>query len=121
MHKNVSSPRKFTRLKGVKRAFLVATEIIDALPLHIVDISKGGLSYRYLGKNCFYTTKVNLYHESELIAEDIPVQPVSDKRFPNNMIPLRRGSFRFGELNSEQDAQVERFIAVCTEQPAETA
>lgn len=115
MQEEISKIRRHTRHKGAKRAFLLVPENHDALPFHIVDISKGGLAYRYLGINRYKTTKIDLYHESKLIAEGIPVKPVSDKRLPNNMIPLRRGSLCFDELNSMQDAQVERFIDACTE------
>jgi c-di-GMP-binding flagellar brake protein YcgR len=115
MTEDPSKIRRDPRHKGAKRAFVLVPENSDALPLHIVDISKGGLSYRYLGEKKFESKKVNLYHESELIAEGIPVKSISDNRLQNNMLPLRRRSLRFEELSPLQNEQIERFIAVFTE------
>ena len=117
MSEDLSKIRRDPRHKGAKRAFVLVPENSDALPLHIVDISKGGLSYRYLGQNKFEAKSINLYHESELVAEGIPVKSISDNRLQNNMLPLRRGSLRFEELSAVQNEQLERFIAAFTENP----
>lgn len=118
-----SKPRKHQRHKVAQRALVLVSQRIDALPFHIVDVSKGGLAYRYLGKHLMRSdnVKIDLYHESELIAEGLPVKLVSDYRLQSNMVPLRRGSFSFEALNSEQQAQVEVFINAFTEQETQTA
>lgn len=118
MKDNISQERKFPRFKGVERTFVLVPKNQEALPFHIVDVSEGGLSYRYLGTqlSCPHIEKVDLYHESEMVAEGIPVKPVSDNRLPNNMIPLRRVSFCFEALNTKQKNQVQSFIDAFTEQ-----
>jgi hypothetical protein len=118
MQEDPSKIRKHPRHKVVPRALVLVKQEQDALPFHIVDVSKGGLAYRYLGSRLKRSEigKINLYLESELIVEGLPVQPVSDLCLSQNAIPLRRGSFRFGDLDADQYAQVERFINTYAEQ-----
>ena len=114
-----SPVRKHQRFKAMGRALVLVNHGPEALPYHIVDISEGGLSFRYLGHklpNSEIDT-ISLYHDYELIVGDIPIQAVSDFRLRDNLVPVRRGSVSFGELNQEQLSQLETFIQNYTEAP----
>lgn len=111
------SSREHRRFKANHRAMAIHPEGPEAIPYHVIDISKGGLSYRYLGKKIHPANaeKINLYCEHELIIASIPVVPVSDYRLRDNLVPVRRRSFRFGVLSREQQSQLEIFLQNYTE------
>ena len=104
--------REHHRLTAKQRALVLFPQEEDALPYHIIDISEGGLSFRYLGKKLKHSEidKVSLYHEYKLIVDTIPVEPVSDYRLRNNLVPVRRSSIRFSALNREQKRNLYVFI-----------
>jgi len=84
-----------------------------------MDISEGGLSFRYLGKKLKRSEikKVSLYHNDKLIVEDIPIGAISDYRLQDNLIPVRRGSIIFKDLTPEQQKKLEKFIQEYTKAP----
>ncbi len=104
--------REHQRFKAKQRALVLFPHGEDALPYHIIDISEGGLSFRYLGKKLKGSEidKINLYHEYDLLVDSLPVETVSDFRLRDNLVPVRRGSIIFGELNSEQKSKLALFI-----------
>ena len=104
--------REHQRFKAKQRALVLFPRGEAALPYHIIDISEGGLSFRYLGKKLKRSeiVKINLYHEYDLLVDSLPVETVSDHLLRNNLVPVRRGSILFGALNSEQKGQVASFI-----------
>ena len=114
-----SPVREYQRFKAMDRALVLINQGPAALPYHIMDISEGGLSFRYLGHKLKPTCieKISLYHNHELIVEDIPIQSVSDFRLRDNLVPVRRGSVRFGKLTAEQLSKLELFIQNFTEAP----
>ena len=105
------------RYSAKQRALVLFPQGEDALPFHIIDISNGGLSFRYLGKKLKYAEidKISLYHEFELIVDSLPVTTVSDSKLRNNLVPVRRGSIRFSKLNPEQQHKLARYIQQHTE------
>lgn len=111
--------REHQRFVAAHRALVLIDSGPESLPYHIMDISESGLSFRYLGQKLKRSkiTEVNLYHDFELIVEGIPVQAVSDYRLQDNLVPVRRGSLIFKQLNTEQRSQLERFIQNYTEAP----
>ncbi len=118
-----SPARNHQRFKAIGRALVLIATGPESLPFHIMDISEGGLSFRYLGpklrRNAAKT--VSLYHDHELIAADIPIKAISDYRLSDNLITVRRGSVQFGELSPEQRPMVEKFIRNYTEAPLPVA
>lgn len=114
-----SPVRSYQRFKAADRALVLVNQGPESLPYHIVDISEGGLSFRYLGQKLRRSEvkKVSLYHDNKLIVDDIPIKTISDYRLRDNMVPVRRGSIRFKELDSEQLSQLEAFIQSFTEAP----
>lgn len=104
--------RSDQRFKAMHRALVMVTQGPEALPFHIIDISKGGLSYRYLGKKIDREkiSNISLYHDYELIVDQIPAKAISDYRLRDNLVPVRRGSLCFDHLSAEQRNRLETFI-----------
>lgn len=104
--------RNGPRYKAMHRALVMVSQGPEALPFHIIDISKSGLSFRYLGKKISKTdiASISLYHDYELLVDNIPAKAVSDYRLRDNLVPVRRGSICFEMLNDAQQRKLERFI-----------
>ncbi|MFK5925875.1 MAG: PilZ domain-containing protein [Desulfuromusa sp.] len=107
-----SPVRSYQRFKAADRALVLVNPGPEALPFHIMDISEGGLSFRYLGQKLKRSDikKISLYHNDKLIVDDLPIKSVSDYRLRDNMVPVRRGSIRFKELDPEKLSNLEAFI-----------
>lgn len=118
-----SPVRQYQRFKAMDRALVLVDDGPESLPFHIMDISEGGLSFRYLGQKLSRSSikKLSLYHDYELIVDDIPIKTVSDYRLRDNLVPVRRGSVRFAEMDDEKLSQLERFIQNYTEAPLPVA
>ena len=114
-----SPVRQYQRFKAMDRALVLVDHGPESLPYHIVDISEGGLSFRYLGQKLKRSEvkKISLYHDYELIVDDIPIKSISDYRLRDNLVPVRRGSVRFAEMEEEKLSRLEKFIQTFTEAP----
>ncbi|MFO7765415.1 MAG: PilZ domain-containing protein [Pelovirga sp.] len=111
--------RENQRFQAVDRALVLIDRGPESLPFHIMDISEGGLSFRYLGQKLKKADikELSLYHNHELIVDKLPVRSVSDYRLKDNLVPVRRGSVRFGTLNDEQRLKLKAFIRFYTKAP----
>lgn len=111
--------REHQRFKAAHRALVLIDTGPESLPYHIMDISESGLSFRYLGQKLKRSEvkEISLYHDFDLIVKNIPVRAVSDHRLQDNLVPVRRGSVAFKDLNPEQRSHLERFIQNYTEAP----
>lgn len=109
--------REHQRFKAKQRALVLFPQNENALPYHIIDISEGGLSFRYLGKKLRHSAidKISLYHEYDLMVDSLPVETVSDYRLRDNLVPVRRGSISFKGLSPEQQHKLAAFIQKLTE------
>ena len=114
-----SPVRQFQRFKAIDRALILIDQGPESLPYHIMDISEGGLSFRYLGQKLrrAEVKKISLYHDHELIVEDLPIRSISDYRLRDNLVPVRRGSVRFAQLDESKLEKLETFIRSFTEAP----
>ena len=114
-----SPVRSYQRFKAIDRALVLVDQGPESLPYHIMDISEGGLSFRYLGQKLKRSEikKISLYHDYKLIVDDIPIKAISDYRLQDNIIPVRRGSILFKNLNPEKLSELETFIKSYTEAP----
>jgi hypothetical protein len=114
-----SPVRSYQRFKAMDRALVLVNRGPESLPYHIMDISEGGLSFRYLGQKLRRSEvkKVSLYHNEQLVVDDLPIKTISDYRLRDNMVPIRRGSIRFQELEPEKLSKLEEFIQSFTEAP----
>ncbi len=118
-----SPVRNHQRFKAIGRALVLVNSGPEALPFHIMDISEGGLSFRYLGPKLRRdkVKNISLYHDQELIVDDIPIKSISDFRLSDNLITVRRGSVQFGPMDSKKHSQLEKFIQNYTEAPLPVA
>ncbi len=114
-----SPARNHQRFKAISRALVLINTGPESLPFHIMDISEGGLSFRYLGPKLRRSAvkAVSLYHDQELIVSDIPIKSISDYRLSDNLITVRRGSVQFDDMDPEKLGLVELFIRNYTEAP----
>lgn len=114
-----SPARSYQRFKAAERALVLVNRDPEALPYHIMDISEGGLSFRYLGQklNSSEVKEISLYHNDQLIVGDLPIKAVSDYRLRDDMVPVRRGSVCFKDLGPEKLSKLELFIQKYTESP----
>jgi len=104
--------RRHQRFNAQERALVFLPLDSQDLPYHIIDICKGGLSFRYLGKK-IKTSKIppiSLYYENELIVGDLPVKEVSDYQLSYDIVPVRRKSLCFESLSIEQQNKISSFI-----------
>lgn len=114
-----SPVRSYQRFKAMDRALVLVDQGPESLPFHIMDISEGGLSFRYLGKKLKRSDikKISLYHDYKLIVDDIPIKAISDYRLRDNIIQIRRGSILFKDLDPEKLSKLETFIREFAEAP----
>ncbi len=109
---DLTEKRTCQRRSAMQRALVQVTHGPEALPFHIIDISQGGLSFRYLGKRLKVSeiSEICLYHNQDLQLHNVPVKVVSDYRLRDSLVPVRRGSICFSSLSSEHQSQLESFI-----------
>jgi len=114
-----SPVRSYQRFKAMDRALVLVDQGPESLPFHIMDISEGGLSFRYLGQKLKRSEikKISLYHDYKLIVDDIPIKAISDYRLQDNIVPIRRGSILFKDLDPEKLSKLETFIREFAEAP----
>src|SRR6056297_1072841 len=112
-----SPVRQHQRFKAKDRALVLVNNGPESLPFHIIDISEGGLSFRYLGHKLKRSEvkSVSLFHNHDLVVKDLPIKSISDHRLRDNLVPVRRGSVRFAELEDDKLSKLEHFIRDYTE------
>ena len=111
--------RRYPRYRAGERALLVINTTMDR-PYHILDISHGGLAFKYLGdkKQAGLITSISLVDDQHIYLENIPVTAVNDISLPLHSpdsqtgitAPRRRIGLRFTELSPEQEAKLDEFI-----------
>lgn len=109
--------RKFKRFKIKHLSFaLLKSSFYEELG-EIIDISKGGLAFQYLGEK-------NLVKESDKLdiilagngfhIKKMPCKTVSDFEIINNLhfssLKMRRHAVQFGELDNNQISELDYFI-----------
>ena len=87
----------------------------------VVDISLGGISFRYINRGEWSTGDAEngaLFGEDDLCVDNIPLQTVSDEVSSGGVstdeTTVRRRSLKFGPLTRQQKNLLEHFIWVNT-------
>ena len=108
--------RKYTRFRTRSGALIEVRSHQGKLG-EIIDISKGGLAFRYIDigdrpKGSFELDII--LKESGFRLEKVPARTISDfratKHFPFSSTKTRRQGVEFGELTQKQSSQLEHFI-----------
>jgi hypothetical protein len=114
--KNPIERRKHKRFKVQYGAFAVFQSNVKKLG-QIIDISRGGLAFRYLanGERFKGSDELDiLLADNYFHLEKIPFRTISDfgiaSEIPYNSITTRRCGVRFGELGQGQISRIEYFI-----------
>lgn len=83
----------------------------------VIDISRAGVSFSYMEDDHSEPIKIDdlgiLISKKDFIAENLPLQIVSDKAVPDlpvGVVVRKRCSGRFLFLTPEQEGELERFI-----------
>lgn len=112
----VRTTRRYRRFSTHGRALARVRSAPETM-FHVIDISVGGLAFRYLGDGELGgdADELDLYHGDSLALRGLPVRAVSDCSLDYGFIPMRRRGLSFGELTSEQRLALDAFIVNHTE------
>jgi len=102
--------RSHQRFGAMNRALVVVSD--NGLPFHIIDISLGGLAFRYIGKDQLAgaVTEISILYGDKIYLEKVPVDAISDQPLKEGHIPMRRLGLRYRDLTTEQKSRLEAFI-----------
>jgi hypothetical protein len=108
--------RRHKRFKADEGAF-ASTRVRERKFWQIIDISKGGLAFRYVlsEENAVGSSELDIMTgDVGFSLEKIPYKVISDHKIideiPSTKLHLRRRSVQFGTLTPEQASQLEYFI-----------
>lgn len=104
--------RVHPRFAVPERALVAETGDEFGLPYHLVDISEGGMAFRYLNDDplSLGAGQMDIYLDRSLQVGRLPVRVVADRQLASDFMPKRRCGVRFGELTSAQQIQLQTFI-----------
>ncbi len=85
-----------------------------SIPFHIIEISKKGLAFRYVGTGKWFDDPLQLDISFERYSlKKIKVQTVSDLQIESDLIPMRRHSVKFIDLTISQVNQLVHLMGKC--------
>lgn len=109
---NDSERRKHLRYKVKECAFSSRKNLGE-----IIDISMGGLSFRYVDTGLSQSSPPDiingssvLFGNDDLCIHDLPYKIISDHAIGAGLSPVRRCGVQFEKLTAKQIAQLEQFI-----------
>ena len=82
----------------------------------VIDISRGGLSFRYVdGKETTNGSYINIYlTEANFYLEKVPIKTILDFKIPDksasSSITMRRCGLQFEDLTHDQASQLKFFV-----------
>lgn len=117
-NKRQSSPiRRFPRYQTMDRALVMVAQPPATTPYHVIDISEGGLAFRYLGEKVMNDdiSELDLCYNDTLCVKGLQVKSVADCWTGSNLTDIRRKCLSFEELNSNQQEQLNQFIELYTQ------
>ncbi len=109
----LANQRQYQRFQTKDHAF--AMMINWSVKFDIIDISKNGLSFLYLGKDKWFDelSELDIAFGDEMFLKKIPIISISDSTFKKCFLPMRRHSVMFHKLKSHQQAQLHHLILSC--------
>jgi hypothetical protein len=114
VNKEIVERRKHTRFQVPKSAF-VGFGPYDAKVGQIIDVSTGGLAFRYVGTEEPSNGELSIFvTERDFYVSHIPFRTISDfeidGKTPSTSVALRRSGVQFGKLTDYQTSQLEYFL-----------
>lgn len=105
--------RLLPRFSVQNRAFVEVSGDESGLPYHMIDISEGGMAFRYLNLNPLNLTgsQMDIYLDKDLYVGRLPVTVVADQKWMlDDSLSKRHCSVSFGNLTPVQQKQLQAFI-----------
>jgi hypothetical protein len=114
VNKEFVERRKHTRFQVPKSAF-VGLGPYDAKVGQIIDVSTGGLAFRYVGSEEPSNGELSIFvAEGDFYVGQIPFKTISDfeipGKTPSTSVTLRRSGVQFGQLSDHQTSQLEHLL-----------
>lgn len=108
----ITEGRIHKRIPAKERALVYIGSESASMLYHLIDISSGGLSFRYLGGDVLTQdlSELSLVLKDKCYVAALPVETVSDTPLVNSNVTFRRRGVRFGELSSMQKSDLNDFI-----------
>lgn len=109
--------RKYPRFTTKDRTIALISPGLKESGYHVIDISKGGLAFRYLGEEEWAEKldEIDIWYGDAVFIPDLPVKVASDSVISTSYITIRRLGVQFGELNYEQENLLQHFVTNFTE------
>ncbi len=113
--KNRNEQRREKRFFTEDRAIACFNDPSITFPIaHIIDISKGGLSFQYLrtptSKQDIKEFDLNILFDDEILIEEVPIHIITDDIMIEGHLTMYRCGVKFGDLSQYQNKQLEIFI-----------
>ena len=107
-----SERRRYPRFNAPERALVAVNGDDYGLPYHLIDISEGGMAFRYLNENplAFTDSQMDIYINRDLYVGRLPATVVADFKSAGGLISRRRCCVQFGTLTPAQQTQLQAFI-----------
>jgi hypothetical protein len=88
----IAERRTHKRFPAKERALVYLMSSSYGMLYHLIEISNGGLSFRYLGEDVLIndSSELSIVIEDNYYMTEIPVETVSDSPLVNSYIPFRR-------------------------------
>lgn len=117
MNKKYTEKRKYTRYR-LKDRVLARIQPDPTQTYHLIDISMGGMTFRYLGDGRRYQENILsgdlVFEDKNVTLKDFTFEIKSDLLVKDSFIPMRRCGVQFKNVSPEQHDQLEKFIAHCS-------
>lgn len=106
--------RKHKRFQAWNGAFVALGPYSMKLG-QIVNMSMGGLAFRYIGSHepSRMKTESKIFIDNGFCLDDVPLETVSDREAKQGhfaSLVMRQSGVQFGELTNDQRSQLEYFI-----------
>ena len=112
---NENRERRKDKRYAVKERVLASIRPIPEETYHVLDISLGGMAFRYLGESQRYNENLLngnlLFEESGLTLENMSFVIISDQLMKDPFTPRRRCGVQFKNMSPTQHKHLIQFIA----------
>jgi len=106
-----SEKRSNRRYRSKERALITVGKGKENI-YNVLDVSYGGMGFRYLGKERRHSTidHIDILYNNGFLMRDVEVELVRDVPMTSNTIPFRQCGLQFKKLSKDQLEMLEWFI-----------